>query len=286
MKSDDAEHTRRLELASFLRTRREGLLPAQVGTPKRTRRRTPGLRREEVAELVGIGVTWYTWLEQGRPIRVSADVVENLAQVLRLSVDERVYLFQLAQRPLPSTLPESQAELRPVFRDVMNALEPAPAHIRDLRWNVLAWNRAESLLVDWRAYPSSERNIVWHHFSNPTFRRIMVNWEREARSVLSEFHMESGHHAEESWFTSLIEQLQESSADFRSWWPLHEVRRERELPIEMQHPDVGRLLFQPVTVVFTKEPHFVMRILVPMPEANTASKLHSLLQLEENVWGK
>jgi MmyB-like transcription regulator ligand binding domain len=108
-----------------------------------------------------------------------------------------------------------------------------------------------------------------------------VNWEREARSVLSEFRMESGHHAEDLWFTSLIGQLHEISAEFRQWWPLQEVRRERELPIEIQHPNVGRLILQPVTVVFAAEPHLLMRILMPLSEAHTAAKLHALLKAAE-----
>ena len=109
----------------------------------------------------------------------------------------------------------------------------------------------------------------------------MVNWEREARSVLSEFRMESGHQAEDAWFTTLIGQLQERSAEFRQWWPLHEVRRERELPIEFQHPDVGRLILQPVTVVFTTDAHLQMRILMPVSEADTAAKLHALMQVAD-----
>jgi transcriptional regulator with XRE-family HTH domain len=282
MRRDDNEHTRRMELASFLRTRRERLLPEHVGLPIRLRRRTPGLRREEVAELIGIGVTWYTWLEQGRAIQVSADVVESLARLFRLSIDERAYLFQLAQRSLPPTLPEAQDVVRPALRDLLTTLEPSPAHIRDRRWNVLDWNRAESCLVDWHTYPPSERNIVWHHFTNPTFRQLMVNWQREARSVLSEFRMESGQHAEDPWFTSLIGQLHEISAEFRAWWPLHEIRRERELPIEIQHPDAGRLILEPVTVVFTTEPHLLMRILMPLSE-DTAAKLHWLLKRVEPI---
>jgi len=278
---DDSEHTRRMELASFLRTRRERLRPEQLGLPLRRRRRTPGLRREEVAELIGIGVTWYTWLEQGRAIQVSTDVVEQVARVFQLSMDERAYLFQLAQRSLPPAPAEPPEVVRPIFSDVLTALEPSPAHIRDRRWNVLAWNRAESFLVDWQAYPASERNIIWHHFTNPTFRQIMVNWEREARSVLSEFRMESGQQAEDPSLTTLVGQLQEISAEFRAWWPLQEVRRERELPIELQHADAGRLLFQPVTVVFTAEPHLLMRILMPLSEADTAAKLHALLKAAE-----
>jgi hypothetical protein len=125
--------------------------------------------------------------------------------------------------------------------------------------------------------PSNERNIVWHHFANPTFRQIMVNWEREARSVISEFRMECGHHVEDPWFNGLITQLHKISTEFRSWWPLREVRRERELPIEFQQPDVGRLVLQPITMVFTTERRLVMRILMPMSESDTATKLHLLM---------
>lgn len=274
---DESEQRRRLELASFLRSRRERLLPEQVGLPRRKRRRTPGLRREEVAEYVGISTTWYTWLEQGRAIHVSAEVAEQLAHLLRLSEDERVYFYHLARHTVPPTPPQPPEEVPPVLRDVLTALEPCPAHIRDRTWNVLAHNRAESLLVDWSAASPGERNIVWQHFTNPTFRRLMVNWERETRSMLSEFRMESGQHAQDPWFRSLIDRLGQKSAEFRDWWPLHEVRRERELPIELEHPRVGRLIFQAVTVLFVTEPDLVMRILMPLPETETARKLSTLM---------
>lgn len=274
---DESEQRRRLELASFLRSRREQLLPEQVGLPLRKRRRTPGLRREEVAESIGISTTWYTWLEQGRAIHVSAEVVEQLAHLLRLSEDEQAYFFHLAQHPIPPPLPQPHDEVPPVLRDVLTALEPCPAHIRDRTWNVLTHNRAESLLVDWSASSPGERNIVWQHFTNPTFRRLMVNWERETRSMLSEFRMESGQYAQDPWFISLIDRLHRQSAEFRDWWPLHEVRRERAWPIELEHPEVGRLIFQAVTVLFATEPDLVMRILMPLQETPTASKLYTLM---------
>jgi transcriptional regulator with XRE-family HTH domain len=276
--NESAEPRRRMELADFLRSRRERLAPDQLGLPKKARRRTPGLRREEVAELVGIGVTWYTWLEQGRPIPVSVNVLENLARVFRLGRDERAHLFRLARRDIPAAPSESHEALRPVLQDMLATLDLAPAHIRDLRWNVLGWNHAESFMVDWQAYPTGERNIIWHHFTNPLFRRLMVNWEREARSVLSEFRMETGAHIEDAWFTSLIRELQQTSAEFRQWWPLHEVRRERELPIQFNHPDAGRLVFRAITVRFTTEQDLRMRVLVPSSETDTAIKLRRFLQ--------
>ncbi|MGI8687888.1 MAG: helix-turn-helix transcriptional regulator [Thermomicrobiales bacterium] len=276
MHSGHVEEHRR-ELANFLRTRRERLSPDLLGLPKRARRRTPGLRREEVAELIGVGVTWYTWLEQGRDILVSVEVLENLAAVLRLDGDERAHLFLLARRPLPPT-PASLPEIvRPVFRDVLTALDPCPAHIRDHRWNVLVWNRAESLLVDWEAYPPAERNVVWHHFAHPEARHLMVNWESEARTRLALFRMESGAHVGDPWFTDLIDHLQEVSAEFRHWWSLHEVRQQREQPIEFRHPHVGHLILQPVSCAFAYDPHLTMRVLMPLPEADTAAKLHLLV---------
>jgi transcriptional regulator with XRE-family HTH domain len=271
--AEPAEPARRTELAGFLRTRRERLLPQQVGLPARARRRTPGLRREEVAELIGVGVTWYTWLEQGRPVRASAEVLASLARVFGLSGDERAYLFRLAGRAAPPAEAEAPEAVRPVFRAVVTALEPAPAHLRDRRWNVLAWNRAEARLVDWGASPPGERNIVWHHFADPAFRRLLVHWEREARSVLSEFRMESGQQADDPWFASLIGRLRERSPEFRRWWPLHEVRRERELPIELAPPDGGRLVLQPVTLAFASDPQLILRILMPAAEAGTAAEL-------------
>ncbi|QBD75150.1 XRE family transcriptional regulator [Ktedonosporobacter rubrisoli] len=131
VKHNDSDEDRRKELADFLRTRRESLRPEKIGLPMRPRRRTPGLRREDIAELLRISATWYTWLEQGRPIQVSREVIENLAHVLRLNTDERVHLFQLARQPLPPQSPLLSRTLKPYFQAMLAALEPSPAHIRD-----------------------------------------------------------------------------------------------------------------------------------------------------------
>jgi len=280
-KQEDAEREQRLELAHFLRTRRERLAPELLGLPKRKRRRTPGLRREEVAELLNISATWYTWLEQGRAIHVSDEVVEQLARVLQLSTDERAHLLQLTGRPAPPSSSQLPGIIRPVLRDLLTALEPAPAHLRDDRWNVLAWNRTESVLVGWDAYPPAERNVLWHFFAHPELRRRMVNWEREARTTLALFRMASGRHLDDPWFSTLMDRLERASDEFRQWRSLHEVRQTRELPITFQHPEVGLLLLQPVTVAFAYDPHLWMRVLMPLPEADTAAKLLRLMRLQE-----
>lgn len=277
MKRDDTEKDRRKELADLLRTRRERLTPEQVGLPMRSRRRTPGLRRDEVAELVDISVTWYTWLEQGRPIHVSTEVIENLARVLQLNEAERTHLFQLARQSLPPESPLLSEPVRPAFREMLTMLEPAPAHLRDAHWNVLAWNRAESLLDDWGVYPPEERNVVWHHFAHPRLRRLMLDWEQEARTLLALFRMESAQHLEDPWFTTMIERLQQSSPEFRAWWSRHEVQQQRERPIAFAHPKLGHLVLQPVTVQFTYDPRFFLRVLLPSAETDAAARLLQLL---------
>lgn len=276
-----AEHAplareRHTDLANFLRTRRARLSPVQAGLPVRARRRTPGLRREEVAELIGVSATWYTWLEQGRDIMVSVEVIENLARVLQLSPDERIHLFRLARRPAPATSPPWPEAVSPAFHDLLRALEPHPAHIRDHRWDVLAWNRAEALVADWAALPPAERNVVWYHFAHPRLRQLMVDWENEASTLLALFRMESTRYRDDPWLHSLIERLLQVSAEFRQWWPQHDVRQEKEQPIAFQPPGAGQLVLQPVSVVFMVDPRLTLRVLLPVPSTDMAATLDRL----------
>lgn len=273
------QHRRRSELSHFLRARRAQISPEHLGLPLRARRRTPGLRREEVAELIGVGVTWYTWLEQGRPIMVSEEVLENLAHVFQLSEDERVHLFLLAERPLPSHASPLETFVRPTWQALLTALEPYPAHIRDKRWYVLAWNRAEQLIAQWGEAPAAERHVVWNHFTNPNLRRMLRDWEWDARTLLALFRMAQAEYAEESWFNDLTTRLQGRSSEFRQWWLQHEVRRQREQPIAILHPQVGELLLERVTFVFEANQSLSARVLLPLPESDTLARLRTLLCL-------
>lgn len=268
---------RRSELSHFLRARRAQISPEHLGLPLRARRRTPGLRREEVAELIGIGVTWYTWLEQGRTIMVSEEVLENLAHVLQLSEDERAHLFLLAGRPLPSHTSLPEIFVRPAWQALLTALEPYPAHIRDKRWYVLAWNKAEQLIAQWEEVPEAERHVVWNHFTNPSLRRMLRDWEGDARTLLALFRMEQGKDAEEIWLNDLTTRLQRLSPEFRQWWPLHEVRKQREQPIAILHPQVGELLLERVTLLFEANQSLSARVLLPLSGSDTAAHLCELL---------
>jgi transcriptional regulator with XRE-family HTH domain len=273
---DPADQERRTELADFLRAHRARILPAQLGLPARARRRTPGLRREELAELIGVGVTWYTWLEQGRDIRVSVEVLEQLARVLQLSPDECAYLFALAGRPLPPALTLDLQPVRPVLQTMLAALEPYPANLRDDRWYVLAWNRAESLIADWAALPPPQRHVVWNHFTNRRLRQMLEDWGGDARTQLALFRMATRRHAGAAWLAEFSDRLQQVSPEFRAWWSEHEVQQQRERAIVMQHPGVGRLVLERVAFVVEANPSLSLRVLLPLPEADTAAKLHRL----------
>ncbi len=273
---DSEEWQRRAELADFLRTRRNRLQPNEVGLPTRRRQRTPGLRREDVAELAGISLTWYTWFEQERDIRVSTDVLENLARALRLGSDERAHLFRLAGHPLPEPLGEP-ATVPPVLRTLLTALEPFPAHVRDARWYVLAWNRAETLLVPWGKLLPGERHVLWNHFANPDLRRLADDWEDDARTLLALFRQEVGPRMGDPALAALVARLLRTSPEFAAWWPAHEVQQRRTQPIRVAYPDAGILLFERVTLAVEPGSGLTLRVLVPLADEETPAKLSTLL---------
>src|SRR5690242_2532234 len=189
-KSDQRE-----ALADFLRKRRASLSPAEVGLPAGLRRRTPGLRREEVAQLANIGISWYVWLEQGREVHPSVQVLECLAQALRLTPNERRHLFLLAGQPLPPPLSPAEENVGPALHQLLDDLNPSPAYILGRRYDYLAWNRAADALFaisDILADTSSPhaQNMVWRLFTSPT-TRARPNWEMVARATLAEFRTAS-----------------------------------------------------------------------------------------------
>src|SRR5204862_961012 len=217
------ETTRKSELASFLRERRGRLQPETVGLPNGSRRRTPGLRREEVAQLAGVGLTWYTWLEQGRDIRVSPDVLCRVARVLQLEPIERIHLFRLAgHEAQPRFVDEA---VRPPLRRVLAGWEPYPAIVLGRRWDVLAWNRAYvRVLGDYSELPEGRRNVLWSMFMRPSRRRLIRDWAREAEVMVASFQRSTAAYLDEPDFQELITDLREQSPEFAALWARHDVR--------------------------------------------------------------
>jgi transcriptional regulator with XRE-family HTH domain len=270
------ESERRQVLAAFLRQRRARLSPADVGLPPGIRRRTPGLRREEVAQLANIGSSWYVWLEQGRDVHPSTQVLESLAQAFRLTPNERRHLFLLAGQPLPPHVSPSEESAIPALQQVLDDLNLTPAYAIGRRWDFLAWNKAaEGLFAISEASSPYARNLVWRLFTSPTMRE-RPNWEQVARGTLSEFRATSARYPGDRWFEDMIEDLKQVSPEFRRWWPHHDVRSSLDSHKVIEHPTLGRLEFEHITLQVLSNPD--IRIMIYSPLVETRAKLQGFLE--------
>ena len=273
------EEYRYQELADFLKTRRHRIQPSQVGLPSNSRRRTPGLRREEVAQLSGVGLTWYTWLEQGRPIHVSASIIESLSRTLLLTPDERTYLSDLANPPYPDKIPGCQSEVSPALVHVLDRLDLRPSFVVDQRWNILAWNPAADLLYGPFAERNArERNIVWAMFTNEAHRALCPDWETSARRLLGNFRASCGPFVNDPWLISFVADLKLESAAFAALWSLYDIDNSRETRKRLAHPIAGTLEFEVNNFDVTDGTGQKLILHVPLPGTDTDKKMESLLE--------
>lgn len=261
----------RSELAEFLRTRRARVQPADVGLPNGERRRTPGLRREEVAQLASVGVSWYTWLEQGRDIHVSQPLLERLAGALRLTSTERAHLFELAQgRPGPR--PTEAAEVSPALQRVLDT-HPYPALVSTPLWDLVAWNAAASLLYgDFGLLTPKERNHLRSIFLNPERRERMLEWEITARRSVAGFRLEAGRAADRREFDALAAELGRESPDFARFWNDHELVEIPQGTKVIVHPAVGAIEFEHVTLFYSEPDARALRVTLYTPRAGESSE--------------
>ena len=226
-------------LGSFLAYKRARLHPSELGLPTE-KRRTPGLRREEVAFLSGVSVSWYTWLEQGRDIKASPDALRRIADVLRLDRTEASHLFVLSSREPPRF--ETDGEPSDGLTMLVKALDPLPAYIRNGRLDVLAWNApVADLLVDYASLRPHERNTLRLLFTHPDYRTLIVDWEQMARSMIATFRAARARAQDQAPFDRLAEELRDASPEFAAWWPEVEVRAFTEGTKRLQHPRLGRV---------------------------------------------
>ncbi|MFI5521165.1 helix-turn-helix transcriptional regulator [Streptomyces platensis] len=236
---DDA--ARRAELAAFLRSRRERITPEQVGLPRGARRRTPGLRREEVAHLGAVGVTWYTWLEQARDIHVSPQVLDAVARALLLDRAERSHLFALAGAVDPMPGRECTGVTRELWQ-LLHQLTPFPAVVQNSRFDILAYNRTYGrLLCDLDAVPEEDRNCMWLAFTHPVWRAGLGDLEATLRVMAAKFRASMAEHLAEPAWKALVARLMEASPEFREIWAQHEVLRPVSAVKVFRHPRVGPL---------------------------------------------
>ena len=269
---------RRAELADFLRNRRASLKPEDVGLPNGGRRRTPGLRREEVAQLASMGATWYTWLEQGRDVRASLEVLEALAGALRLSQAERAHLVLLGRGEEAPPCKAPAERVSPTLRRLIEHLGANPAFILGRRWDYLAWNdAATALLGDLGAVPRASRNHAWLTFTDPARREMFTDWERSSRLLVAKFRADSARHLGDPEFESLIGALRKTSPEFSRAWDRHEVSQSGEGRKDLRHPSAGMLSFS--HAVFHPAEFSEQRLILysPLPDHDTPAKLAALL---------
>jgi transcriptional regulator with XRE-family HTH domain len=277
---------RRRELAQFLRSRRERITPESIGLQFYGPRKTPGLRREEVADLAGLGLAWYTWLEQARPISVSEDVLCAIARALRLTDDERSHLLMLGRTN------RTPRDVRDEERDVvgfehlavLTALDPNPAHIRDEHWNVLAWNRTFAALTGVATLPHDEQNLLWIIFTDQRAMELHADWGDATGFAVAQFRFECARRLQDPEVVELVERLHDVSPEFARLWNKHEVDSGIGSVVEWRHRNTGMVFERavyPIESAFdpglVHGPRRRMTVHVPKPETGTRELLEHLL---------
>jgi transcriptional regulator with XRE-family HTH domain len=250
LSTDDAS---RHELAGFLRSRRERITPPEVGLPAGPRRRTQGLRREEVAVLAGVSPTWYTYLEQGRNIQPSREVLDSLAKVLRLSEDERRYMHSLVHGAVITASPlDADVSRNDLLKQIVALHEnsPYPVYAGDHYCDLVAWNPAAvEWYDDWGALPGEERNILRWMLLSPVARERLVDWEDDTRDAVARWRGESARHTADPVLQARVAELSRLSPDFRAWWGQHHVVEHRSRIRRVRHGRFGSQTFRIVPIV-------------------------------------
>jgi transcriptional regulator with XRE-family HTH domain len=264
-------------LGSYLRDRRAKLDPAAFGFSSR-RRRTPGLRREEVAQRANVSATWYTWLEQGRGGAPSADVLDRIGRALMLTDVEREHIFLLGLGRPPEVHYQAAEGVTPRLQRVLDALELSPALVKTSTWDVVAWNRAASVvLTDYEKLAPHERNILRLMFCNPKVRNAQPDWESVARFVVAAFRAEATRAGASETVKALVEDLCLVSPEFASMWRDHDVRSYGEGTKHIRHPKAGLIALEYSAFAVDGRPDLGMLIYNPATPRD-AERIRSLLK--------
>ncbi|MFF2557029.1 helix-turn-helix transcriptional regulator [Nocardia sp. NPDC058058] len=277
--SSATKQRRREQLRDFLRTRRARLTPGDVGLPPAGTRRTPGLRREEVALLAGVGVSWYTWLEQGRDINASAEVLEAVGRALQLSQPERAHLFVLAGLNPPPAQRVPDSRVSPELQQLIDAWTPRPAILRDRYWNILAINDATRAVF---GYDDSDQNCLITFFTNGRYRGIHAHWERVAPTIVAAFRAETAHLPDDPELRRVITELTALSPEFAELWAQHDVAAPTQEVKAITHPSAGELYFDTTTLAVIDHPGWYLELYNPKAGTGTLERVDGLLA--EAVW--
>jgi transcriptional regulator with XRE-family HTH domain len=233
---------KRRELGEFLRSRRARVQPEELGLERTARRRVPGLRRQELAQLAGVSVDYYVRLEQGRAGHPSEGVLDALAQALRLDGAERSHLYDLARPLRRSGRTPPPERVRPEVQRLLDSLESVPAMVMGRRMDVLAWNRlAPALFTGWDPLAPDQRNMARRTFLDDDVRRLDPDWEEYARATVAQLRLAAGRYPDDAELAALVAELSGKSEEFRRWWADHDVKEKTHGKKRVEHPIVGRL---------------------------------------------
>jgi transcriptional regulator with XRE-family HTH domain len=251
----------RRAFGDFVRAHREKVTPVTLGLPAGTRRRTPGLRREELAQLCGLSTTWFTWIEQGCDVSVSANALSRLARALRLDRAKRAYLFDLAGKRDPEQ-DRTDAETNSTALSTCVGAITAPAYILDRLWNARYWNAAAAhLFVGWLD-GGDERNLLRFTFCHSGARALICNWQTRARRLAAEFRATSNAHFDDPKLRALIAELHVVSEEFAQYWDQQGVLGREGGERTFNHPTDGFLRYEQVTLNLARQPDLKLTILV------------------------
>ena len=282
MTLDRLDDDRRQVIARFLRTRRARLQPEAVGIARGARRRTPGLRREEVAALANVSTEWYKWLEQAREVRASAGALRRIAEALRLEPGETDHLLRLSGYGLaPSEdLGPKTPVISPHLQVLIDALDPCPAWVVGARWDYLAWNRAAKVISgDLDAVPAGERNTLHQLFLGPRLRATLIDWERHAKGVVASVRAQCAGVRDDPWVGQLIARMRAASPEFARWWEDQDIQAYEDGEKHYDHPALGRLAFTYTRLDLADQRYraLSLRVYVPLEGTDTRSKMSGVL---------
>ena len=254
-------------LGTFLRSHRERLSPTKLGLASGGRRRTPGLRREEVAQLCAVSTTWYTWLEQGRPIRASASVLRRIGETLQLSRAEKLYLFEMARCVVPDPGEAHDSEIPTGLKDLVDWM-PLPVYVLDRQWNAVAWNGSAAKLFRPWLLESEERNLLRFVFLNRNARTLIVDWRSRAKRLVAEFRSDAGRHLIEPPTRRLIAELQAGSRVFARYWSEQDVRERAGGARTFRSPTGAVSTYSQVSLIPSIHTDLKLVALIPQPASS------------------
>jgi transcriptional regulator with XRE-family HTH domain len=254
----------RQQLGEFLRAQRDRLRPEDFGLPAGQRRRAPGLRREEAAQLCGISPTWFTWIEQGRTSSVSVPTLAAIARGLHLSRAERAYLFELAARADPAPPGADKADPRQL-RPLVAAIR-TPAYVLDRHWDAVVWNRpAAELFAQWLGpRAGTDRNLLRFVFEEPSARRFIIDWNNRAARLVAEFRADTAAWQEDTVRKALVQELSDASAEFAAAWRSQQVMSRDGGKRGFAHPRRGRAEYNQFTLRVAQHADLKLTVLVPV----------------------